>query len=78
MRLAIAASTLLLLTGCGLGHAQLIKPQAPAEAAALCRAIPGPVGNSQDDVVTAYADTIDAYADCAARHKALSDWARAH
>jgi hypothetical protein len=35
-----------------------------------------PADDSQDAVVTAYADTIDAYGDCAARHKALSDWAR--
>ena len=48
----------------------------PANAAAYCRPIPEPANDTQDAVVIAYADTIDAYADCAARHKALSDWAR--
>jgi hypothetical protein len=42
----------------------------------LCRAIPEPADDSQDAVVTAYADAVDAYGDCAKRHKALSDWVR--
>jgi hypothetical protein len=48
----------------------------PAEAAALCRELAEPANDSVDAVVVAYGDTIDAYADCAARHKALSDWAK--
>ena len=75
MRLAIAVSTLLLLTGCATASG-LPTRQPPAEAAALCRAIPEPADDSQDAVVTAYADTIDAYGDCSKRHKVLSDWAR--
>lgn len=48
----------------------------PAEAAALCRELTEPADDSVDSIVIAYADTIDAYRDCALRHKALSDWAK--
>lgn len=70
----IAACLLLWATGCAKPSAVRTLP--PAEAAALCREIPEPADDSVDAVVIAYADTIDAYAECALRHKALSEWSK--
>jgi hypothetical protein len=70
----IAACLALSLTGCATPSAVQMRP--PAEAAALCRELPEPADDSVNAVVIAYADTIDAYADCATRHKALSEWTK--
>ena len=70
-----AVSLVALLSGCA-GKAIIVRPQPPAEAAALCGTLTEPADDSLDAVVVAYADTIDTYHDCAARHKALAEWAR--
>lgn len=42
----------------------------------MCKPLPEPANAQVDAVLVAYADTIDAYRDCATRHRALSEWAR--
>ena len=72
--LAIAGLTLLLATACAKPSSGLIKPQPPSEAAVYCAPIMEPYIVTQDDLVRAYADLLDAWTDCATRHKALVDW----
>ena len=70
-----AVSLVALLSGCA-GKAIIVRPQPPAEAASLCSQLPEPADESLDAVVVAYADVLDEYTRCAARHKALAEWAR--
>ena len=74
MSRAIAALTLLCLTACAKPSSGLIKPQPPSEAAVYCAPILEPYIATQDDLVRAYAELLDAWTQCAMRHKALVDW----
>lgn len=76
MSRAIAALTLLCLTACAKPSSGLIKPQPPSEAAVYCAPLAEPYVQTQDDLVRAYADLLDAWTTCATRHKALVDWSR--
>ena len=71
---AIAALTLLCLTACAKPSSGLMKPQPPSEAAVYCAPILEPYIETQDDLVRAYADLLDAWTTCATRHKALVDF----
>lgn len=48
----------------------------PVEAATLCRPMPALDGDDVDALSIWSGDMIDAYVECALRHKALRDWAR--
>lgn len=48
--------------------------QPPSEAAVYCAPLLEPYVQTQDDLLTAYADLLDAWTDCATRHRALVDW----
>ena len=73
MSRVIALCLLTLVAGCA---KPLLKPTAapPSEAAVYCSPLMEPVVVTQDDLVRAYADLLDAWTDCATRHRALVDW----
>ena len=73
--MAAVSIVMLLMAGCA-GKTVNVRAQPPAEAASLCSQLPEPADESLDAVVVAYADVLDEYTRCAARHKALAEWAR--
>lgn len=60
------------MTGCA---GRYVKPIAPPEANVYCQQLAEPQDDSQNAHSAAFADAIEAYTDCAKRHKALVDWA---
>ena len=74
MKTLMALVACLVLSGCTTLAAVQIRP--PAEAAALCRALVEPANDSVDAMIVGYAAAIDAYRDCALRHRALVEWAQ--
>lgn len=70
----IALCLLLWLTACGRQYVKPTNASPPSEAAVYCGPIMEPYIRTQDDLVRAYADLLDSWADCATRHRALVDW----
>ena len=75
-RVLIALSLTTSLIGCKTGST-LARPTPPGEATAYCERLPDVRrGMTLDDILRWAGITVETYNRCAARHKALSDWAR--
>ena len=75
-RVLIALCLTLLLTHCKTVSTQA-RPVAPGESAALCERLQDVHRDmTMDDLLKWAGITIEQYNRCAAKHKALSDWAR--
>lgn len=70
----IISLAVLMLMGCASSKVQFIRPIAPANLTTTCPPLPQPNSPSMGELLSYAVQTTQAYGECAAKHRALSQW----